>query len=80
MIEKLENGQKPSFPKRLFWDWNYDKIDWEKHYFAMIDRVIERGNREELNEVVHFYGWNRVNDVLKKEIARLYYRRRVCLF
>ncbi|WP_165759051.1 DUF6922 domain-containing protein [Niastella yeongjuensis] len=65
------NGQKPNLPKRLFWDWNYDKIDWDKHYLAVIDRVIERGNREEWNEVVHFYGSNHVNDVLKKEIKYL---------
>jgi hypothetical protein len=65
------NGQKPDLPKRLFWDWNYDKIDWQKHYLAVIDRVIERGSKEEWNEVVHFYGESRVNNALKKEIKYL---------
>jgi hypothetical protein len=65
------NGQKPDLPKRLFWDWNYDKIDWEKHYLAVIDRVIERGNKKEWNEVMHFYGESRVNYALMKEIKYL---------
>ena len=34
---------KPNFPKRLFWEYNFEKIDWKKHAEAIIDRVIERG-------------------------------------
>jgi hypothetical protein len=26
------NGQKPNLPKRLFWDWRYDAIDWQNLY------------------------------------------------
>jgi hypothetical protein len=69
--DRNANRQKPNLPKRLFWDWNYDKIDWEMHYLAVIDRVIERGNKEEWNEVVRFYSQNRVNNALKNEIKYL---------
>jgi hypothetical protein len=62
---------KPNLPKRLFWDWNYDKIDWEKHYLAVIDRVIERGNKDEWKEVVLHYGETRIINALKKEIKYL---------
>lgn len=66
-----ENGQRPNLPKRLFWDWNYDKIDWEKHSLAVIDRVIERGNKEEWMEVVQYYGEAMIINALKKEIKYL---------
>ena len=41
------------------------------HYLAVIDRVIERGNKAEWNEVVRFYIQNRVNNALKNEIKYL---------
>lgn len=63
--------QRPNLPKRLFWDWNYDKIDWEKHYLAVIDRVIERGNKEEWKEMINFYGESNVINSLKTEIKYL---------
>jgi hypothetical protein len=65
------NGQKPNLPKTLFWDWKYDKIDWEKSYVSVIARVIERGDKEELEEMVRFYGKDRVTHVLKFELTYL---------
>ncbi len=40
----------------LFWDTTIDKIDWEKHKNAVIQRVFERGNEEEKAEIKRFYG------------------------
>jgi hypothetical protein len=65
------NGQKLNLPKRLFWDWNFDKIDWVKHSLAVIDRVIERGNKEEWKELVQYYGETRIINALKIEIKYL---------
>jgi antitoxin HigA-1 len=42
--------------KSLFWDTDIRKIDWDKHYKAIIQRVFERGNEEEKNELTKFYG------------------------
>jgi hypothetical protein len=65
------NGLKPNLPKRLFWDWRFDKIDWVRLYVSVIDRVIERGNKDEWNEMIRFYGEDRVINALKKEIKYL---------
>jgi hypothetical protein len=65
------NGQKPDLPKRLFWDWRYDAIDWQNLYPSIIARVIERGTTEEVEELIRFYGREKVINALLKEILYL---------
>ena len=50
--------------KSLFWDTDINKINWEKQYKAVIQRVFERGNEMEKNEIERFYGKSKVNNVL----------------
>lgn len=50
--------------KSLFWDTDFNLIDWENQYKAVIERVFERGNESEKNEILRFYGNQKVNDVL----------------
>lgn len=66
-----ENNSKPNLHKRLFWDWRYDEIDWQKTYLSIIGRVIERGTKEEWEEMIRFYGKAKVINALKKEIVYL---------
>lgn len=40
----------------LFWDTDFDSIDWEKNKKAVIQRVLERGTDEEIKEIISFYG------------------------
>ncbi|MCU0408935.1 MAG: plasmid maintenance system antidote protein [Bacteroidales bacterium] len=40
----------------LFWDTDIEKIDWERQKNAVIERVFERGNEAEKNEIIRFYG------------------------
>jgi len=57
-----------SKPRRiLFWDTDFDKIDWQHQQNAIIQRVFERGNEEEKNEITRFYGADKVNVVMAKE-------------
>jgi plasmid maintenance system antidote protein VapI len=49
--------------KTLFWDTDITKIDWEKQYKAIIQRVFERGNEDEKKEVLRFYGENKIKEV-----------------
>lgn len=65
------NYIKPNFPKRLFWEYNFEKIDWKKHAEAVIDRVIERGTAEQWNELVRFYGKRKVLNNIKNKITHL---------
>lgn len=44
------------FRRVVFWDTDFDKINWTKQYKAIIKRVFERGNEEEIAEIISFYG------------------------
>ena len=46
----------PNIRRILFWDTDFDKIDRRKNRNFVIARVIERGNREEQEEIARFYG------------------------
>lgn len=48
----------------LFWDTLIEKIDWMKQKKAVIKRVFERGNENEKNEILNFYGRDVVFDIL----------------
>jgi len=47
----------------LFWDTDVSKIDWESQYKYVIQRIFERGNSEEKNEILRFYGKKKVKEI-----------------
>lgn len=51
--------------RALFWDTDFDTIDWEKNKTAIIKRLFERGNDEEIEEIIAFYGRTSVDLVVK---------------
>jgi plasmid maintenance system antidote protein VapI len=70
---KLGSSHHPDFTiigKSLFWDTDFDKIDWEKKYKAIINRVFERGSHEEKQEILRFYGKDKVKEVTGKTTAK----------
>jgi plasmid maintenance system antidote protein VapI len=54
----------------LFWDSNLVSIDWQKNSGAVIMRVFERGNQDEIREITRFYGKELVTRVLKDTPSR----------
>ncbi len=56
----------PKLRPILFWDTNADKIDWYKQKRAVIRRVFERGNEQEKEEIIRFYGQDEIDRVLDK--------------
>lgn len=46
----------PRIRKILFWDTDFDKINWGKSKKVVIQRVLERGSEEEIGEIKRFYG------------------------
>ncbi len=52
--------------KSLFWDTDINSIDWGKQSKAVILRVFERGNEEEQNEIIRFYGTAKVKSTLER--------------
>jgi len=63
--------EKPDFARKWFWDLDYDKIDWQASYKTVIARIVERGKEEQWQELVRFYGLQKVIDTLKNEIVFL---------
>lgn len=49
----------------IFWDTNFDKIDWDKNKKAVIKRVLERGNEAEIKEIISFYGKKTISNEIK---------------
>jgi hypothetical protein len=57
--------EKPDLPKWLFWDVRYEEMDCQRDYEFVIERILDRGNDEELEEVIRFYGRRKVLWVLR---------------
>ena len=58
--------------KSLFWDTDIAMIDWAKHYKAVIRRIFERGNEIEKQELLHFYGEEKINIALSTSTVKPY--------
>jgi plasmid maintenance system antidote protein VapI len=62
--------EKAKLPKRtpdlskirpiVFWDTTFDRIDWEKYEFFIINRIFVRGNEIEKEEITRFYGEDKI--------------------
>ena len=69
-IDRLKEKQKKKQPDLkkirsvLFWDTNIEKIDWENQKRAVIERVFERGNEIEKNEITRFYGKEIIDKII----------------
>jgi len=51
--------------KIIFWDTDFNKIDWKKNKKAVIKRILERGNKTEINEIISFYGKKTISKEIK---------------
>jgi addiction module HigA family antidote len=47
---------RPNIRRGLFWDTDFDKIDFGRHRSGVIQRVLERGSEAEKAEIARFYG------------------------
>ena len=47
---------RPDIRRGLFWDTDFDKIDFGRYRRGIIQRVLERGNEAEKAEIARFYG------------------------
>ncbi len=57
---------KPYDNKRIFWDIDPEKLDFETKASFIIERVFERGDVEDIRMCRRFYGDEKVAEVLKK--------------
>jgi hypothetical protein len=57
---------KPIFEKRIFWDVNFEQIDYDAKANFVIERVFERGDVEDIRQCRRYYGDEKVTDALLK--------------
>ncbi len=50
----------------LFWDTDINSINWEKSKISVIKRIFERGNDQEITEIMRFYGKKEVQAILAR--------------
>jgi hypothetical protein len=55
--------------KSLFWDIEYDLVDYEKYSQFIINRVLLRGTLKDWQEIKNYYGLERI----KQEIIQMKY-------
>jgi hypothetical protein len=55
---------KPLFHKRIFWDVNFEALDYDKKASFIIERVFERGDVEDIRQCRRYYGDEKVTEVL----------------
>lgn len=46
----------PRIRRVLFWDTDFDRINWGRNRDFVISRILERGSKEEQAEIARFYG------------------------
>lgn len=51
----------------LFWEFNFERINPDKQIALVIERVITRGNIDQIAAMMNYYG----DELMKKEIVKL---------
>ena len=52
-------------PNSLFWDTDYNKLDWNKNSSYVICRVLERGSINDWFEIKSYYGLETIIETVK---------------
>ncbi|WP_121965948.1 helix-turn-helix domain-containing protein [Myroides sp. N17-2] len=72
-IKEKESQDTPNLnilSKALFWDTDIQHINWNRQYRAVIQRVFERGNEKDKNEIIRFYGTDKIEQALQESNLR----------
>ncbi|MFH7010414.1 DUF6922 domain-containing protein [Flavobacterium sp. FlaQc-52] len=69
-MEKLTKNI-PNLHPKFFWDFRFDNIDWDGGYKMVIARIVERGGQDQIDEIVRFYGREKVIKAVREEISFL---------
>ncbi|MBC7387857.1 MAG: hypothetical protein H7329_01475 [Opitutaceae bacterium] len=60
----MEEKPKPIFEKRIFWDVNFENIDYDAKANFVIERVFERGDVQDIRNCRRYYGDDKVREAL----------------
>jgi hypothetical protein len=62
----MSDIRKPVFNKRIFWDVNFEALDYNIRANFIIERVFERGDMEDIRQCRRYYGDEKVTEALLK--------------
>jgi len=60
----MDQKSKPIFSTRIFWDVNFEQIDYDAKANFVIERVFERGDVEDIRQCRRYYGDEKVTSAL----------------
>ncbi|MBY5951235.1 hypothetical protein KUV23_09645 [Algoriphagus marincola] len=63
-MKGINEKVKPVFDKRIFWDVNFENLDYDKKYKFVIERVFERGDVPDIRNCRRYYGDDLIREVL----------------
>lgn len=55
---------KPIFEKRLFWDVDFEKLEYDAQPNWIIERVFERGDVEDIRQCRRYYGDDKIREII----------------
>lgn len=60
----MEKKEKPVFEKRIFWDVDVTKLDYDVKANFIIERVFERGDVQDIRNCRRYYGDEKISEAL----------------
>ena len=60
----MSQKPKPIFHKRIFWDVDFEKINYDTKANFVIERVFERGDVDDIRNCRRYYGDEKVTEAL----------------
>lgn len=60
----MSEKAKPIFHKRIFWDVDFEKLDYDLRANFVIERVFERGDVDDIRNCRRYYGDEKVTVAL----------------
>lgn len=58
-----EERKRLELPRKLFWDTDFDQIDWNENAPYVILRVLQRGSWKDFKYILEYYGKEWVKNV-----------------
>ncbi len=63
-IKPISSSARPLFHKRIFWDVDFENIDYDSKANFVIARVFERGDVDDIRNCRRYYGDDKVTEAL----------------
>ena len=64
-LSESSTPDKSKYRTALFWDTDFDNLDWQRNSEWIIQRVFEYGNESEIKETISYYGKKRISSILR---------------